>query len=199
MNQKWLLGCLLWLGLGSSLAAQVHVGINSGGGLDNMVSLRASIPLEVVLSKNISIQTGFIFTQQHTPALLWRLGYQRDYRRATISYIGVPALAKYRFTLSPFSLYTFAGPQVDYATALNVTYLEDGFLGGEKLDFKQWQIARWNASVIVGVGIEKIIRNNCKIRFELQYLLGLTDLDRRAASSIYTEGKVFNLGFMIPL
>lgn len=199
MNQKWLLGCLLWLGFGYSLMAQVHLGVNSGGGLNNMVSLRASIPVEIALSKPLSLQSGFIFTQQHTPALLWRLGYHRDYRRATINFIGLPVLVKYRFTLSPFSLYTFAGPQLDYGTALNVTYLEDGILGGEKLDFQQWQIARWNASVTVGIGIEKNIRNNCKIRFELQYLLGLTDLDQRTLSSIYTEGSVFNLGFMIPL
>ncbi|MFN7120360.1 MAG: outer membrane beta-barrel protein [Saprospiraceae bacterium] len=199
MNWKWLLGCLACLGFYASLTAQVHVGVNGGGGLDNLVSLRASIPMEVAFSKTLSLQSGFTFTQQHTPALLFRLGYQRDYRRATIGYLGVPLLVKVRFTMSPFSLYTFAGPQLDYGAALHVTYIEDGLLNSEKLDFSRWQIARWNVSAVAGVGIEKIIHNNCKIRFELLYLLGLTDIDRRSFSSIYTEGKVFNLGFMIPL
>ena len=51
------------------LFSQVHIGISGGGGLDNMVSLRASIPVEIALSKSLSLQPAFVFTQQHIPAL----------------------------------------------------------------------------------------------------------------------------------
>ena len=91
------------------------------------------------------------------------------------------------------------GPQLAYATSLNVTYVEDGIFGSKKFDFERAQVSRWDASIVSDIGVEKVIRKNCKIRFELVHLLGLMDIDQCANSAIYTEGKVFNLGFMIPL
>lgn len=197
MNGKFLLFFICFLPF--LLTAQVHLGINCGGGLDNLVSLRASVPLEIELSKSLSLQPAFVYTQLHTPALLFRLGNLLEYRRATISYVGTPILLKIRIPFESFIFYVMTGPQMTYATSLNVTYVEDGIFGTKKLDFKRVQISRWDVSVVSGIGVEKVIHNNCKIRFELLYLLGLMDIDQRTASSIYTEGKVFNLGFMIPL
>ena len=197
MNSKLLLLFLLLFPF--FLLAQVHIGVNVGGGLDNMVSLRAAVPLEIELSKTLSLQPALTYTQQHTPALLFRLGNLRNYRQATIGYVGVPVVLKIRIPFESFIFYAMAGPQVDYATSLNVNYLEDGIFGTKKLDFEQVQIARWDMSVVSGIGVEKVIHNNCKIRFELLHLLGVMDIDKQRDSAIYTEGKVFNLGFMIPL
>ena len=181
------------------LFSQVHIGISGGGGLDNMVSLRASIPVEIALSKSLSLQPAFVFTQQHIPALLFRLGTLQDYRRATVHYIAVPLAFKVRIPFESFIFYVMTGPQLAYATSLNVTYVEDGIFGSKKFDFERAQVSRWDASIVSGIGVEKVIRKNCKIRFELVHLLGLMDIDQCANSAIYTEGKVFNLGFMIPL
>lgn len=199
MKIQLLLCTFAIFGLAYSLKAQSYLGFSAGGGFDNLVSLRASVPVEMELSKTMCLQSGFIFTQQHTSALLFQLGNQRDYRQTTIDYIGFPIFIKYRITAQPFNFYVFAGPQVDYALALCATYVEDGLFSDEKLNFTSHQIFRWNVSAVAGIGVEKEIRNHCKIRFELLRLLGLTDIDERAASSIYTEGSVFNLGFLIPL
>lgn len=197
MNCKLLL--LLLLLFPCVLSAQVHLGVNVGGGLDNLVSLRAAVPVEIELSKSLSLQPALIYTQQHIPALLTRLVKLQDYRRATVTYVGMPVVLKVRLPFESFTFFVMTGPQVAYATSLNVSYLEDGIYGSKKMDFDQARVSRWDVSIVSGVGVEKIIRNNCKIRFELLYSLGLMDIDKRAKSAIYTEGKIFNLGFMIPL
>jgi hypothetical protein len=196
MNGTWL---FLWLSIFPLfLFGQVYIGVNGGGGLNDLVSLRVAVPVEVQLSKSWRLQPALVYTQQHTPALLFRLSKLGDYRRATIEYIGLPILCSGRFSLPPFAVYATAGPELNYALTLKAT-LENSSFRQERLDFNSLQVSRWSVSVIAGIGLEKVIHNDCKIRFEFLYLLGLSDIDINSESSIYTEGKIFNLGLLIPL
>lgn len=193
--------CLLvFLCLAQLAVAQTHLGVNGGGGLDNLISLRAAIPIERTFSKTFSVRTGVAYTQHHNPEILFLLNQKRDYRRATLSYLGIPLLAKFRFAFTNhIHLYCISGVQVNYALRFTASYIEDEIFGTEKLDFKQLQIRRLDVGLNAGIGIEKYISNNCKIYAEIVYLMGFSDLDVSATNEIFNEGRVFSLGFMLPL
>lgn len=180
--------------------AQTHFGINGGGGLDRFISLRAAMPIEHTFSKSFSIRTGIAYTQYHNPEILYLLNQKRDYRRATLSYLGVPVLAKFRFALTDgIYLYGISGPQVNYALHFTASYIEDEIFSTEKLDFKQLKIRRFDIGLNGGIGIEKYISNHCKIYAEVVYLLSLNDINGNSNNEIFNEGRVFSLGFMLPL
>lgn len=180
--------------------AQTQVGVSGGGGLDDFISLRAALPLEFTFSKTFGIRTGVAYTQHHNPEILFLLPPGRDYRRASLSYLGVPVLAKFRFAITDgIHIYGLGGPQVNYALRFTASYIEDEIFGIEVLNFKQLKLRRLDIGLNAGIGVEKNIRNNGKIYAEIIYLLGFSDIDRSSTNEIFNEGRVFTLGFMLPL
>lgn len=200
MHFKRLLCQFFFFGTLQLAYSQTYLGINGGGGLNNLISLRAAIPIEYTLSKTLSIRTGVAYTQHHNPEILFLLDPRRDYRRATLSYLGIPVLLKLRFELTEnFYVYFLSGTQVNYALYFTASYIEDEIFATESIDFKQLMIRRLDVGVNAGIGIEKNISNNCKIYAEISYLLGFSDIDKRPENEIFNEGNVFSLGFILPL
>ncbi len=179
--------------------SQTYVGLNAGGGIDGMVSLRAAVPMEHTFSETFSLYSGISFTQQHNAELLLKLNHERDYRRVTLSYLGVPLMIKTKFSLNSFFMYALAGAQLNYGVGLTTSYLEEGTYGAEKLRFQDIGITRWDVGLNAGIGVEKEISNDCKIFAEFLLLFNFYDIDQDPVNEIYNEGKVFNLGFLFPL
>ncbi|GEM_PF-1499658 len=199
MKFKFLQCVVVLLCVVQGAIAQTYLGVSGGAGLNNQVGLRASIPIEHIVSKSFSVRAAATFTQHHNPEILFLLHNKRDYRRVTLSYLGIPLHAKFRLSLGTVHLYGVIGPQINYATHLTASYLEDEIFGTEKLDFNQLKIRHWDIGINAGAGIEKNITNNCKIYVEVLLFLGLQDIDERSNSEIFNEGNIFNLGFLLPI
>lgn len=180
-------------------SAQTYAGLSAGGGIDGMVSLRAAVPVEHAFSKTFSFYSGISFTQQHNAELLLKLNHERDYRRVTLSYLGVPLMIKTKFSLNSFFMYALVGTQLNYGVGLTTSYLNEGTYGAEKLRFQDIGITRWDVGLNAGIGLEKEISNDCKIFAEFLLLFNFYDIDQDPVNEIYNEGKVFNLGFLFPL
>jgi hypothetical protein len=197
LKRSALFGFLLLL---SSYAfAQIHIGINGGGGINNTVSLRAGIPVEIPLSGTFSLRSGGMFTQQHNPAILRKLDPFRDYRRVTINYIGIPLQLQTELPLRSFSVYALAGPQVNYGISISTSFLKDGAYGSEHLDFESLRLSRFDIGLNAGFGVATDIRNNCRLFAEVMFLINFFDIDQNPSEEIYNEGKVFNLGVQFPI
>lgn len=179
--------------------AQSYIGISGGGGINDMVSLRASIPIEVKVSDILSIRSGLVFTQQHNRELLQKLDFERDYRRVTIGYIGLPLQFQVQIPVQNFSIYAVAGPQVNYGIKLTTSFLEAGTYGSEQLSFNALNLSRFDIGLNAGIGLQTIIRNDCKLFVELLFLIHFHDIDKSATGEVFNEGKVFNFGFLFPL
>ncbi len=179
--------------------AQVYTGLSGGGGLDGRVSLRATIPVDVLVSRTVSVQSALVFTQQHNAQIVAKLGNERDYLRTTIWYAGIPVMVKARFVGNAISIYALAGPQVNYGFDFSASYVEVGYYKRQKLKFKELAISRLDIGVNAGLGLEKEISNRCKIFAELLILFNFYDIDNNTMSEIFNEGKIFNLGFLLPL
>lgn len=151
--------------------SQTFLGISGGGGIDDMVSLRASVPLQVKLSKTLRLRTGLVLTQQHNADILRKLDRLRDYRRTTISYIGVPLQIQVSLPIQSFSVYAVAGPQVNYGVSFSTSFLEDGNYGNQRLDFDDLQIKRFDLGLNAGLGVSANIRNDRILFIEMLLLL----------------------------
>lgn len=182
-----------------TVRGQTYLGLSAGGGIDGMISLRAAVPVEHTFSKTFSLYSGISFTQQHNAELLLKLDRELDYRRVTLSYLGIPLLIKTRFSMNSFFVYVMAGAQLNYGVGLTTSYLKEGTYGSQKLDFENIGITRWDLGLNTGIGVEREISKECKIFAEFLLLFNFYDIDRDPANEVYNEGKVFNLGFLFPL
>lgn len=196
---KRLAFCCFFLLLTGYARAQVHIGINGGGGINNLVSLRAGIPVQFQLSETFSLRSGGVFTQQHNPEILRKLNHFRDYRRVTINYVGIPLQLQAELPLRSFSVYALAGPQVNYGVSIKTSFLKDGIYGSENLDFDELGLSRFDIGLTTGIGVATDIRNNCRLFAEVLFLINFFDIDRHPSEEIYNEGKVFNLGVQFPI
>ncbi len=197
LRQSLALGLFLLLSV--ICRSQTHIGISGGGGINDMVSLRASLPVQVKLSPSLSFRAGFVFTQQHNTDILRKLNAFRDYRRTTISYVGIPLQLQASLPFRAFSVYALAGPQINYGLSFSTSYLEEGIYGNERLDFEKLQVRRFDLGLSTGIGISANIRKDQVLFIEMLMLLNFYDIDADPIGEIYNEGKVFNLGFLFPI
>ncbi|HMN91353.1 MAG TPA: outer membrane beta-barrel protein [Saprospiraceae bacterium] len=187
---------LILLGSISPLMSQVSIGLSGGGGIDHNTSLRMALPLEYTFSPSFSIQTAFNFTQQHNQQLINRLRSDQAYRQVTISYVGIPVLAKFRLNFRSMSLTAASGPQLSYGLHF-VAVSETGHV--EELEFENLNINRFDIAMHMGVGVEREIRNQAKLFIHYFHQIGVNDIDFNKNSDIYNESRILTIGILFPL
>ncbi|HMO41567.1 MAG TPA: outer membrane beta-barrel protein [Saprospiraceae bacterium] len=193
---------LLLLSLGllqTPLIGQVFAGLSGGGGLNDRVSLRASLPVEFSLGKHWHLRTGLLLTQQHNPEILRKLDRSLDHRRVTISYLGVPLTLKGAVPTGTFTPYALGGLHINYGLRITTAYIEGGTYGSQLLDFHALQLTRYDIGAHAGLGVEKEINGRSKIFAELLFFFNFYDIDRAPFAEIYNEGQVFSIGILFPL
>lgn len=194
-----LLLLVLFIVASCQLNAQLFVGLSGGGGISSEVLFRAAIPAEVSLNKTISIRTELVYIQRENRDVLQKLNGDRSYWQPVISYLELPILAKAHLDFKSISVYALAGPKFGYGIKLAANYLEDNTFYEEHFSFSDKGIHQWDIGLNLGFGLEKRINKNRKIFVDYRYYLGLYDLDKDASTSIFNQGQVINLGFLLPV
>lgn len=190
---------LLYIAIPFSISAQTYLGLSGGGGISTEVLFRAAIPVEIPINQTISLRTEFVYIQRENRDVLLKLNGDRHYWQPVISYFEWPVLAKAHLHIKSMSFYALAGPKLGYGFKLAANYLEDNTFYEERFDFSDKDIHHWDVGLNVGFGLEKRINKNRKIFVDYRYYLGLFDIDKGASTSIYNQGQVFNLGFLLPI
>lgn len=187
-----LMGC--W-----SLDAQTYVGIIGGGGLNSNVGLRAGVQAKRSFKNWLSGQTEIAFTNRSNAGIVQRLPGDLDYRRATISYLELPVLAKWNLDIASFRFFALTGLSVEYAVAIRATHLmEENYLS-EKISFQDIDLQRFDYGLTLGAGVEWKISRAKKVFVDFRHYLGLADLDPSENGTLFNEGTVIQIGFSIPL
>lgn len=190
---------LLFFCLNLSLNAQSYIGLSGGGGLTPEVFFRAAIPVEVPVHQNVSLRSELVYIQRANRDILLKLIGDRDYWQATISYVEIPVLAQMHLDIKTFSIYALIGPKFGFGVRIAANYSEGNVLYEERLSFNEKGIRRFDVGVNLGAGLEKRIVKDRKIFMEYRYYLGLSDINTDSSNTIYNQGQVFNLGFLLPI
>ena len=177
---------------------QSFLGLSGGGGLPDQVVFRGAVPWEWSLQEWFSIQPELAFVQRENLSILPLLPASRQYVLPVISYLEQPLSAKLNLDLQVFGIYALVGPKVGIATGLWSTYWEDNVLYREKLAPDVF-LERLDFGLNLGAGVEKVISNDRKIFVEARYYLGFFNIAKQEEGEAFNEGKLFNLGFKVPL
>ncbi len=180
------------------LSAQHYVGLGGGGGTPNKIGLRLSLPVNIHLTRKISLQPELVYVEHGTSQILRKLN-NRDYRSSQAAYLALPVLLKAGVTFEKLNIHLIVGPRFAYGIRLSANYLTDTGYFREKLSFDEAEFRPFDFGALFGVGLEKEINKNRKIFLEGRYYFGLIDLDREADRVIYPEGFYMNIGLLIPI
>jgi hypothetical protein len=178
--------------------AQSYLGISGGGSISSEVVFRAAIPFEWSFGEHFSLQTEAVYLQRENRKLLLKLIGEEDYLQPTISYFGLPVLAKGKMNVGSFGLYALGGFKAGFGTSIS-TNSGSSPLRKERFKFEDLTIRRFDFGLNGGLGLEKHISNGRKIFVDYRIYLGLFDIDASSDSEIYNFGRTISLGFMMPL
>lgn len=194
-----LLFLFVFTGMYFQLRAQSYVGLSGGGGINSEVLFRAAIPAEIPINQTLSVRTELVYIQRENRDVLQKLNGDRNYWQPVISYLELPVLAKAHLRIKSMSIYAVAGPKLGYGIKLAANYLEDNTFYAERFDFRKEKLHQLDIGLNFGFGLEKRINKDRKIFVDYRFYLGLYDIDQSSSTSIFNQGQVFNLGFLVPV
>ena len=187
------------IGISFQLSAQSYIGLSGGGGINSEVLFRTAIPAEIPINQTLSIRSELVYIQRENRDILLKLNGDRNYWQPVISYLELPILAKAHLHINSLSIYALAGPKFGYGIKLAANYLEDNTFYEERFHFSDEGIHQFDFGLNFGFGLEKRINKDRKIFVDYRFYLGLYDIDQAASTSIFNQGQVFNLGFLVPI
>ena len=156
---------------------------------------------EYKLNKFLAIQPEIAYRQNQSHFQLH--SSPQTIHTSIISYIRMPLLFKCSQNQKWINLIVFGGPNFGYAVGLNSVETIDEWLANKtvytKLDFKEYQISRFDFALTAGIGIEKTIANKFRTSLDIRYDLGLTDIIKAPFYSYVNRGIALEMGILIPI
>lgn len=185
----------------SSVQSQSFIGLGGGGGWTDRAGLRASIPFEYSFNPYISVQSELNFAQRRNRDVIQLLIImrERDYRQATLNYLSIPVLAKFKLPFGQLNPYVVLGPEVAYGVSLNTTYVEDNRIFTQRASYDDFYIDHWDFGMNFGIGMEKVTDHYHKIFLECRFYLGIYDYLQLPDQETFNENSTLVLGFSYAL
>ena len=196
---KRLFPFLIIILLVNNLTGQVNVGIMGGGSLSDEVEVRGAVLLEWMMNKYIGFRVEPAFTIRGNHEVVRKIDISPERSAESLSYFELAILSKFTLPFDDFRPYAVIGLQAGYGIGVRSSYIDGPYLFKEKYSFDQVKLDPVDGGITFGVGIEKEIRRNRKIFADFRYYLGLVNFDEDERGDIFNAGKVFSIGFAMPI
>ena len=212
---------LVFLSFGKICHSQTYVGIQGGVSVsktplrldDQLFTINQSfrhhvfyaLNLETHLKKNFYLQTGFQYTKEGATL------FKRDldapdfyYVINDLKYLRVPVSLKYNQKFSDYLIYGSVGSVIGYSLGGN-TYriMSDNTEMREQItdniDLNEYGLSTFDAGMLFGLGLEKIIAKKVKLAVGFNYYFGLVNIAKQRDESIFNESHSIFIGASIPL
>lgn len=160
-----------------------------------------SILVEYRLNEKMAIQPEIAFRQNRSHYRLQ--SGASTIHTSVINYARMPLLFKMSHKRNWANLIAFGGPNLGYALGLKAIEIVDSRTHPEithtKLDFKTYNMNRFELALTLGVGIEKNIAKKFRTSIEFRYDYGITDIGKTIENSYVNRGYALEIGILIPL
>ena len=196
---KRLLPFLVFILLTVNLSGQVNIGFMGGGSLSDEVEVRGAFLLEWPMSRYWGIRVEPAFAIRGNREVVRKINISSERSAESLSYLELSVLSKFILPLDDFRPYVVLGIQAGYGVSVRSSYIDGPLSLKEKYSFKEVQLDPFDAGLAFGIGIDKEIRRNRKIFADFRYYLGLVNFDSDEGGDIFNAGKVFSIGFTLPL
>lgn len=170
----------------------------------HLIGLALAIPVEYQTQGLFGVRTGLSYIQKGTRFNYLEAGPNQFFdTKYVIDYLEFPMIAKATFNFNRVNLYLLGGGHAAYAINMRVISLsldpdvpvKETF----QIEFEDAEISRLDLGLLFGGGIEAHIAEDRRIFVEMQYNLGLNDIDKSMTDDAFNEGRTFTMGMLIPL
>ncbi len=179
--------------------SQAYLGFMGGGSFSEEVEVRGAMSLEWAKNKYLSFRFEPAFTIRGNREVARKIGNSADRSAESLSYFELSALTKFSMPLKIFNPYAVLGVQAGYGLGVKSSYINGTDIFQEKYAFEDLDLDPFDWGVTFGLGLEKEIHKNRKIFADFRYYLGLMNFDAIEGGDIFNAGKVFSIGFLLPI
>ncbi len=120
-----------------------------------------------------------------------------------VNYIRMPLLLKLSQNKRWVNLIVFGGPNFGYGVGISAAETVDDISINnatfKKLNFREYQIRRFDFALTVGLGIEKTVANKFRTSLDIRYDYGLIDIVKDPFHSYVNRGFAIEMGILIPV
>lgn len=179
--------------------AQSYFGVMGGGSLTDEVEVRGALPVEWKKNDFWAFRFEPAFVIRGNREVNGKIKQASDYLDISLSYLECSFLAKLSLPWNAVAPYLTMGIQAGYGLSVQSRHIEDSKYFENRYKFKAIELNQLDGGLTFGFGIDKEISKNKKIFADFRYYLGIADIDSNGDEEIYNEGKVFSIGFLLPI
>jgi len=189
----------LLLCLSFSAKAQLSVGGTAGSSILYPGFLQATFLVEKQLTPSFFLRSGAGFRLRAHRSLVRKVELDPDISSASSSYWSLPVQIRGQLSFKNLQIYGIAGLEAGWGHRIYYIYIKEQSYYNGRASFQEFGLRKLDLGLSTGFGVQYTVGKGHTVFVDYQFYLGLIDLDRTDAVTIYNESQGISVGMLIPI